>query len=1353
MYRKKSSILLLTVVLITSLLIVYPTLSSTNQITIQEIQRDRTEKGGSSYADETVTTTGVVTATGDSGYYLQDGSGPWSGIFVYIDRSPKVSPGDKLRVTGKVTEYYSLTEIKPSSTEKLGETAVPDPLMLKTSKVGQEKYESTLVKVEGLKVASTPNEHGVWTVNDGSGKVAIDGSNTGAEYQPDSKGTAINYISGPVTFSYGQFRIQPKEVSKSGKTAKTPTVSVHEIQSNRTEKGASKYAGKSVVTTGTAVVTDDNGFYLQDGKGPWNGIWVYTGGSPGVSPGDEVRVKGPIDEYYKMTEFNQPESVEVIGSGTVPEPVVLEAGEVRQEKYEGVLVKLKTIKVANPAAGNGNWYVKDETGKLLISGSHLGDAATPTEKGQRVTLIKGPVDFSYGEFRVRPQEIEGLKVSFPKRRKLGEPMQYPDLPKIDKFRVFLLKGEVEFAGTDTGVKLSFTTGEVEEVTVKYGKYVPESGPQLPEFSYTKKVSYESPKEGHAIGLNLEELNLKKPTTIQYRLFADGIPYGGRFRVEPGADYEIVPYIEEGPFVDLVEKNSAFISWETNVATVGQVKVGDKTFGSDEAKEEHSVKLTGLSPETETTYSVEVSPPNSDYWMSTKKFSFETESADDEFKFAFLGDSRGGYEGSEHTEGLVNYANSANYDTMTKLMESIYDHGMDFTVFAGDLVKGYTNNVEGFHNQLEAWKDTIEPVGAYVPVYEGIGNHESLYTAYDDGSTYGIQFDKTGENSTEAVFAEEFVNPTAKPESGYPMISPKPEGPNAPTYKENAYYFDYDNSRILVINTNYWISTSPEKYGGNLEGFVLENQMNWIEKVVEDAKQDPDIDHVFPVMHEPPFPNSAHIDDTMWYNGQKRYVLEMRDEMLKIFGESGIVPAILASDEHNYQRLLVTTHTPVYTNMTSADYGSSFYEIVSGGAGAPKYERMYAPWGSYLKKFKSAAHYVGVHVDGEEVKVKAIDKSGKVIDEKVISRKEKVAEKEVKFATFNIENLTTEQVQKKGDTQASAAAEIIQRVNPDVLALNEIANNIQQGKMTGTSNAEAFVENYLKKPQKEGLPSLDYEYIYVAKSNTGIPSGMDIDNNGKVVTEPGSRLYGNDCYGWGEYPGQYAMALLSKYPIRRDQVRTFRKFLWKDMPNNKMPVGSEHGGQFLTEEEAEKFRLSSKSHWDVPVNIDGTTVHILMAHPTPPVFDAEANLNGRRNHDEVRLLTDYVKGKDYIYDDSGQKGGLPEAAKFVLMGDMNASPGGADNFQAAKLLINNPEMNTSTFPMSQGGIDIGAAARFNTMSDLRVDYVLPSEEITIKGSGVFWPGLGPDSLLLKEVVKNASDHRMVWVETAINGTKH
>ncbi|MCL7416988.1 MAG: twin-arginine translocation signal domain-containing protein, partial [Halalkalicoccus sp.] len=70
----------------------------------------------------------------------------------------------------------------------------------------------------------------------------------------------------------------------------------------------------------------------------------------------------------------------------------------------------------------------------------------------------------------------------------------------------------------------------------------------------------------------------------------------------------------------------------------------------------------------------------------------------------------------------------------------------------------------------------------------------------------------------------------------------------------------------------------------------------------------------------------------------------------------------------------------------------------------------------------------------------------------------------RYAAFNVIELETEQVQQPGDEQAEAAARIIQRIRPDVLVINELTNNVQQGRSAETSNIDAFVENYLSVPQ-------------------------------------------------------------------------------------------------------------------------------------------------------------------------------------------------------------------------------------------------------------------------------------------------
>jgi hypothetical protein len=355
---------------------------------------------------------------------------------------------------------------------------------------------------------------------------------------------------------------------------------------------------------------------------------------------------------------------------------------------------------------------------------------------------------------------------------------------------------------------------------------------------------------------------------------------------------------------------------------------------------------------------------------------------------------------------------------------------------------------------------------------------------------------------------------------------------------------------------------------------------------------------------------------------------------------------------------------------------------------------------------------------------------------------------IRFATFNVEDLRTKATQDKNgsDPHVKAVAEIIQRVNPDVLSLNEIAFDIPrvEGASSRGANARAFVENYLKVPQKQELSGSEYSYLYFEQGNTGIPSGMDLDNDGKQ-DGPG------DAFGYGYFEGQYSMALLSKFPIDKANLRAFQKFLWKDMPNNLIPSG------FYSAEELEVLRLSSKSHWDVPINIRGTIVHVLMAHPTPPSFDGPEDRNGRRNHDEIKLLADYISNRSYLIDDNGIKGGLPPRSNFVVMGDMNADPRDGESIPGAiQQLIEHPLIKLETSPKSQGGIDHADPNHLNPPEydtagwgyppgNLQVDYVLPSKELTVVNSGVFWPS---NSDQLSVLIEKASDHRLVWVDVKI-----
>ncbi|MDZ8221410.1 phytase [Nostoc sp. ChiVER01] len=373
---------------------------------------------------------------------------------------------------------------------------------------------------------------------------------------------------------------------------------------------------------------------------------------------------------------------------------------------------------------------------------------------------------------------------------------------------------------------------------------------------------------------------------------------------------------------------------------------------------------------------------------------------------------------------------------------------------------------------------------------------------------------------------------------------------------------------------------------------------------------------------------------------------------------------------------------------------------------------------------------------------------------------------IRFSQFNASLNRNEAGQLVTDlstpdnAQAKAVAEIIQRNNPDVLLINEFDYSQEA--------VQLFKQNYLAVSQNGANP-VDYPYFYIAPSNTGIASGFDLNNNGTVVTTPGEPGYGDDAFGFGNFPGQYGMLLLSKYPIDTANVRTFQNFLWKDMPNALLPDDptTPQTRDWYSEDELKVLRLSSKSHWDVPIQVNGETIHVLVSHPTPPTFDGPEDRNGKRNHDEIRFWADYITpGKnDYIYDDAGKTGGIAAGSDFVIMGDQNADPVDGDSYDnAVRQLLQNPNINTNVIPTSLGGpqqarLQGGANASqkgnpsFDTADfadttpgNLRTDYVLPSADLTITNSGIFWPlNTDPTFSPVGTFPFPSSDHRLVFAD--------
>ncbi|BBN82194.1 endonuclease [Pseudoalteromonas sp. A25] len=321
-------------------------------------------------------------------------------------------------------------------------------------------------------------------------------------------------------------------------------------------------------------------------------------------------------------------------------------------------------------------------------------------------------------------------------------------------------------------------------------------------------------------------------------------------------------------------------------------------------------------------------------------------------------------------------------------------------------------------------------------------------------------------------------------------------------------------------------------------------------------------------------------------------------------------------------------------------------------------------------------------------------------------------------------------------QINNIAQIIQRTRPDVILLNEFdyISDPEQG-------INLFKKRYLEVSQN-GFEPIFYPHIYLAPVNTGVKTPLLGEK---------TRL---THFGFGHYPGQYGMVLLSKFPIDNKNVRTFQRFLWQDMPDNFMPK-TQDGRSWYSEQERNIMRLSSKSHWDVPINVCGKKINILASHPTPPVFDGPEDRNGRRNHDEIRLWKDYISetGNSYLYDDNGQSGGF-NGSSFVILGDLNASAVDGDAHpKAISQLLEHPRVSKYPAPTSKGGLlnkpSNTNAATHTAHWGMRADYVLPSADLTLTNSGVFWPTKDEAGAELVADRRASSDHRLVWVDIELS----
>ena len=248
---------------------------------------------------------------------------------------------------------------------------------------------------------------------------------------------------------------------------------------------------------------------------------------------------------------------------------------------------------------------------------------------------------------------------------------------------------------------------------------------------------------------------------------------------------------------------------------------------------------------------------------------------------------------------------------------------------------------------------------------------------------------------------------------------------------------------------------------------------------------------------------------------------------------------------------------------------------------------------------------------------------------------------IRVATWNVDlardgpGLLLHELERGPKPQLAAVLAVIRAVGPDVLLVTRFDHDLL-GRALDAFRARLA----------EGADGIDYAYAFHGPVNAGVPSGLDLDGDGLG-------LGSGDAHGWGRFPGNGGMAILSRLPLDTEAARTFRELRWAELPEALLPERPD-GSPWPDAAAQASLRLSSRAHWDVPVMLPGGgRLHLLASNPTPPLFDGPEKLNRRRNHDEIRFWSLYLDGRAFR-DDEGREAGPPDAP-LVVLGDLNADP--------------------------------------------------------------------------------------------------
>jgi endonuclease I len=301
-----------------------------------------------------------------------------------VDLATDASPGTHSTtppIPGPTIAYVRTDPLYPLAGEEVNVLAdVTDTLTI-----------TSVTLLWGTTSASLPNEIGmsVWSGNTYRTATPVPAQSAGTTVY--YKVRAVNVAPGTSTSSVQSYAL-PYELT------------IYEIQGQVT---SSPYNGSAAITQGVVTARYGSYFVIQDGSGPWTGIWVQSSVVPSV--GDSVTIRGTVSEGVGL---GYPGNTLITGTtllsdspgGTVPPPTVVSTADAAAEAYEGVLLRAEDAGCTSVNVGYGEWQVNDGSGAGYVD--RLGYRFTPT-LGTSYN-VTGPLNYRYGRFKLEPRSADDI---------------------------------------------------------------------------------------------------------------------------------------------------------------------------------------------------------------------------------------------------------------------------------------------------------------------------------------------------------------------------------------------------------------------------------------------------------------------------------------------------------------------------------------------------------------------------------------------------------------------------------------------------------------------------------------------------------------------------------------------------------------------------------------------------------------------------------------------------------------------------------------------------------------------------------------------------------------------------------